>query len=200
MQKTSFQDGTLYLDKAIDDAGFLPNIKARELIRADIEANYSSQYLAAVLREVVNRHAHLLVKKSVESVPVAVPPAPVIDVIKIVQANFPDVNLLDSNFNVALLAEHLDAFAGGQVTVTTLRAAIRLLYEKLEKYPPPVAPPPPPPEPTPEVLKILADGSRQLSINATDADLRDPAVTKLQLRDWLRRKDDKKCGGFDGRL
>jgi hypothetical protein len=200
MQKTSFEDATLYLNQAIDAAGFLPNIKAREAIRADIEANYSSQYLAAVLREVVNRHGHMLVKKSAEPVPVAVPPAPVIDVIKIVQANFPDVNLLDSNFNVALLAEHLDAFAGGQVTVTTLRAAIRLLYEKLEKYPPPVAPPPPPPEPEPEVLKILADGSRQLSINATDADLRDPAVTKLQLRDWLRRKDDKKCGGFDGRL
>jgi hypothetical protein len=200
MQKTSFEDATQYLDQAIDAAGFLPNIKAREAIRADIEANYSSQYLAAVLREVVNRHKHMLVKKSAEPVPVAVPPAPVIDVIKIVQANFPDVNLLDSNFNVALLAEHLDAFAGGQVTVTTLRAAIRLLYEKLEKYP--VAPPPPPaPEPEPEeVLKILADGSRQLSINATDADLRDPAVTKLQLRDWLRRKDDKKCGGFDGRL
>jgi hypothetical protein len=188
MQKTSFEDATQYLDQAIDAAGFLPNIKAREAIRADIEANYSSQYLAAVLREVVNRHKHMLVKKSAEPVPVAVPPAPVIDVIKIVQANFSDVNLLDSNFNVALLAEHLDAFAGGQVTVTTLRAAIRLLYEKLEKYP--VAPPPPPaPEPEPEeVLKTLADGSKQLSIRTTtEADLRDPSVTPLQLRDYLNR-------------
>jgi hypothetical protein len=185
---TSFQDGTLYLDKAIDDAGYLPNIKAREQMRTSVETNYSGQYLAAVLRDVVKAHAHMLVKKSAEPVPVAVPPAPVIDVIKIVQANFPDVNLLDSNFNVALLAEHLDAFAGGQVTVTTLRAAIRLLYEKLEKYP--VAPPPPPaPEPEPpEILKTLSDGSKQLSIRTTtEADLRDPSVTPLQLRDFMKR-------------
>jgi hypothetical protein len=198
MQKTSFEDATLYLDKAIDDAGFLPNIKARELIRADIEANYSSQYLAAVLREVVNRHSHMLVKKSAEPVPVAVPPAPIIDVIKIVQANFPDVNLLDSNFNVALLAEHLDAFAGGQVTVTTLRAAIRLLYEKLEKFPPPVVPPPPPPEPPKEVLRVLSDGTTQLPLECSEWEIQQ--ASKPQLKDWLRRKDEKKYGGFDGRL
>jgi hypothetical protein len=199
MQKTSFEDATQYLDQAIDAAGFLPSIKAREQMRASVEANYSGQYLAAVLRDVVKAHAHMLVKKSAKPVPVAVPPAPVIDVVKIVQANFPDVNLLNSNFNVALLAEHLDAFAGGQVTVTTLRAAIRLLYEKLEKYPPPPPPPPVEPEPPKEVLRVLSDGTTQLPLECSEWDIRN--ASKPQLKDWLSRKDGAKYGGgFDGRL
>jgi hypothetical protein len=184
------EDATIYIQGAIDSFGYIPNPKAIEAIRADIISNYSGHFTTVVLKESIGRHAGLMVRKVAG--PVAPPPvAPPVrdthveDALKEVQAQFPEINLLNSNFNVALLAEHLDAFANSVVSPTTLRAAIRVLYERLEQYPPPPAEPEPEP---PEILKTLADGSKQLSIRTTtEADLRDPSVTPLQLRDYLNR-------------
>jgi hypothetical protein len=204
MQKTSFQHGTLYLDKAIDDAGYLPNIKAREQMRASIEANYSGQYLSAVLREVVNAHAHMLVKKAVE--PVAKPTAAqnaeainkhVQEVIRQLSVEFPDINFLTSAHNNKILGEFVDS-QGGNITMVAMRTAVRLMHNLLEKNPPPPPPPVPEPEPPKEVLRVLSDGTTQLSLECSEWEIQQ--ASKSQLKDWLRRKDEKKYGGFDGRL
>jgi hypothetical protein len=202
MQKTSFESATQYLDQAIDAAGYLPNIKAREQMRASVEANYSGQYLSAVLREVVNAHAHMLVKKAVE--PVAQPTAQqnaeainkhVQEVIRQLSVEFPDINFLTSAHNNKILGEFVDS-QGGVITLVAMKTAVRLMYNMLEKNPPP-PPPPPAPEPEPpEVLKILSDGTRQLSLNITESELKDPSLTKVQIRDWLnRRTNGEKLGG-----
>ena len=199
------EDATKYITGALDSFGYIVNPKAIEAVRSDILTNYGGQFLTTVLKEVIKRHADLMVRKAVE--PVAQPTAPnaeainkhVQEVIRQLSVEFPDVNFLTSAHNNKILGEFVDS-QGGNITMVAMRTGVRLMYNMLEKNPPP-PPPIPEPEPeAPEVLKTLADGSRQLSINATDADLRDPAVTKLQLKDWLRRKDEKKYGGYDGRL
>jgi hypothetical protein len=204
MQKTSFEDATQYLDQAIDAAGFLPNIKAREQMRASVEANYSGQYLSAVLREVVNAHAHMLVKKAAEPVvqPTAAQNAEAInkhvqEVIRALIAEFPNVNFMTSARNNKILGEFIDS-QGGVITLVAMKTAVRLMYNMLEKNPPPPPPPPVEPEPPKEVLRVLSDGTTQLPLECSEWEIQQ--ASKPQLKDWLRRKDGAKYGGFDGRL
>jgi hypothetical protein len=204
MQKTSFESATQYLDQAIDAAGYLPNIKAREQMRAAVEANYSGQYLSAVLREVVNAHAHMLVKKAAEPVvqPTAAQNAEAInkhvqEVIRQLSVEFPDVNFLTSAHNNKILGEFVDS-QGGNITMVAMRTAVRLMHNLLEKNPPPPPPPPVEPEPPKEVLRVLSDGTTQLPLECSEWEIQQ--ASKPQLKDWLRRKDGAKYGGFDGRL
>jgi hypothetical protein len=198
---TPFSDATKYLDQAIDAAGYLPNLKARESMRSDVENNYGGNYLTSILKDVVARHAHLMVKKPAE--PVVQPTAPnaeainkhVQEVIRQLSVEFPDVNFLTSQHNNKILGEFIDS-QGGLITLVAMKTAVRLMYNMLEKNPPPPPPiPEPEPEP-PEVLKILSDGTRQLSLNITESELKDPSLTKVQIRDWLnRRTNGEKLGG-----
>jgi hypothetical protein len=200
------EDATIYIQGAIDSFGYFPNPKAIEAIRADVISNYSGHFTTIVLKESVERHANLLIKKPAE--PVAQPTvaqnaaavnAHVTEVIRQLSEEFPDVNFLTSTHNNKILGEFIDS-QGGNITMVAMRTGVRLMYNLLEKNPPPPPPPVVPESEPPEVLKILSDGTRQLSMNATDADLRDPSVSKTQLRDWLRRKQTTKVGGrfFNG--
>jgi hypothetical protein len=200
---TSFKDATQYLDQAIDAAGFLPNIKAREQMRASVEANYSGQYLSAVLREVVNAHAHMLVKAAEPVVqPTAAQNAEAInkhiqEVIRQLSVEFPDVNFLTSATNNKILGEFIDS-QGGVITLVAMKTAVRLMYNMLEKNPPSPPPPPVEPESPKEVLRVLSDGTTQLPLECSEWEIQQ--ASKPQLKDWLRRKDGAKYGGFDGRL
>jgi hypothetical protein len=198
------EDATIYIQGAIDSFGYIPNPKATEAIRADIISNYSGHFTTVVLKESVERHANLLLKKAAEPVvqPTAAQNAEVInahvqEVIRQLSVEFPDVNFLTSAHNNKILGDFVDS-QGGQITMVAMRTGVRLMYNMLEKNPPP---PPPVPEPEPEppeVLKVLSDGKRQLSLECTEADIQ--SASKLQLKDWLRRRDSKKYGGFDGRF
>jgi hypothetical protein len=198
-----FEDQTKYIAGAIDALGYIQNLKATEAIRSDIISNYGGQFATSVLRESISRHASLMVKKSAE--PVA-QPAPVVqqnqeavnahvkEILRQLSEEFPTIDFYTSAHNNRLLGDFVDA-QGGNLTMATLRTGVRLLLTQLEQKAPP---PPPEPEPEPEVLRILSDGQRQLPLECSEADIRE--ASKLQLKDWLARKDTKKYGGFDGRL
>jgi len=194
------EDATIYIQGAIDSFGYIQNPKAIEAIRSDIISNYGGTFTLTVLKDVIGRHSNMLVRKAAE--PATPPPvvqqnaeaiqAHVADVLKQLSAEFPDVNFYTSQHNNKVLGDYVDSL-GTTINMVTLRTGVRLLYNMLEKNPPPE---PPAPEPPKEVLRVLSDGTMQLSINATEADLRDPAVTKLALRDYLRRRtNNEKVGG-----
>ena|SRR5438046_2578585 len=73
-------------------------------------------------------------------------------------------------------------------SLQTARVAVMALsypVDKLERVPPPAPPPPPSPVVEPEPVEVLEHG--QISIHASEWELRQPGVTPGQIKDYLRR-------------
>jgi hypothetical protein len=198
------EDATIYIQGAIDSFGYIPNPQAIEAIRVDVISNFGGQFSMTVLKAVIGRHSDKLVRKPAE--PVAQPTAQqnaeainkhVQEVIRQLSVEFPDINFLTSAHNNKILGEFVDS-QGGNITMVAMRTAVRLMHNLLEKNPPPPPPPPVEPEPPKEVLRVLSDGTTQLSLECSEWEIQQ--ASKPQLKDWLRRKDGAKYGGFDGRL
>jgi hypothetical protein len=154
-------------------------------------------------RRLPSARARLRSRNSAAAQPVAQPTAQqnadavnghVAEVIRQLSVEFPDINFLTSTHNNKILGEFVDS-QGGNITMVAMRTGVRLLWNMLEKNPPP----PPVVEPEPEeVLRVLSDGTTQLPLECGEWEIRQ--ASKPQLKDWLARKDTKKYGGFGGRL
>jgi hypothetical protein len=108
----------------------------------------------------------------------------IMSILRILATEFPDVDF-DSRHNAKVLGDYVDSL-GVRITLPVLRTGTRLLYNSLElKVPRKETSQESEPEPE---LKILSDGTRQLSLDITENELNDPSLSKVQIRDWLQRR------------
>jgi hypothetical protein len=105
----------------------------------------------------------------------------VISILKLLALEFPEVDFA-SRHNGITLGKYVDSM-GVRITLPVMRTGVKLLWNQLEMKAPSKETNQ---EAEPE-LKILSDGTRQLSLDeCTEADIQ--SASKVQIKDWLARK------------